>query len=95
MNRQELEELDHSTIQYMQFLLTCISYKQEPAYAFIYDTDKNRQTFDIYKLSSNGFLSTKKLTIPRKDTEKIKEYLLADYPGIKIRVLDDNEITQT
>lgn len=91
MNRQELEQLDHSRIQYMQFLLTCISYKQEPAYAFISDTDKYRQTLNIYKLSSNGFLSTKKLTIPRKDTEKVIGYLLADYPGVKITFLDDSE----
>lgn len=91
MNRQDLEQLEHSRIQYLQFMLTCISYKQEPTHVIIFDTDKNRQTFDIYKQSANGYKSTKKLTIPRIDTEKVIGYLLADYPEIKITFLDDSE----
>ena len=89
MNRQELEQLDHSRIQYLQFMLTCISYKQEPTHVVIFDSDKNRQTFDIYKQSSNGFQSTKKLMVPKKDAEKIKGYLLSDYPDIRFINLHD------
>ena len=88
MRRKELEKLDHSTILYQQFLLTCISYKQVPYHVVIFDTDKKRQTLDIYKKTSNGFCSTKKLTIPREDVPMIQQYLIDDYPEVEFKTLD-------
>lgn len=87
MRRNEYEKMDRSTILYHQFLLTCISYKQIPYHVIIFDTDKKRQTLDIYKKTSNGCCSTKKLTVPRKDVPMIRQYLLDDYPEVVINTL--------
>ncbi len=89
LTRKDLEELTYPEIIYQQILVNCVSYRQTPYYAVVFNTDKKRKSMTIYKKSANGYITTKKITVSKKDIPLIQEYLSNDYPGIEFKSLDE------
>ena len=88
LTRKNLDELTFPEIIYEQILVNCVSYKQKPYYAVIFDTDPKRKSMTIYKKSVNGYVTTKRITISKKDLPLIQDYLSNDYPEIVFKNLD-------
>lgn len=86
MNNDEFN--NYCYILFQQCYYTCKLYHQEPFKVEIFPPDDRRKTFLLFKSSSRGAISTKKMTVINKDCDRFKNLLLDAYPNLVITELD-------
>ena len=87
MNNGDYEINDYCYILFQQCYYTCRLYNQEPFKVEVFPPDDRRKTFLMFKCSPRGTISTKKMTVLNKDSDRFKDYLLDAYPNLIISEL--------
>lgn len=84
LSYQDLQYNDNVSLQYTNFLTTLLLYHQSPTHAIIYNTDSNRQTILILKVSPSGNVTSKRIISEKDKIQLILNRLNRDFPNLII-----------
>ena len=84
MTYKELSNLSYPDLVYAQFLINCIAYKQTPYQAILYNRDKNLKVMEVFKRTSTGNTSTKKMVARNDQMPLLVKRIKQDFPDIEI-----------